>query len=70
MTLHINTNDKLSTRAGFCVLYPSDAVLFRVLLLQAILLQSLSHGEVGRVGGGEQDGLIGDVGLQTVCVDP
>lgn len=53
-----------------CVLYPSNAVLSGILFLQAVFLQSLCHGEVGRIGGGEQNGLIRDVGLQTVCVDP
>lgn len=50
--------------------YPGDAVLSRVLLLQPVLLQRLHHRKVSCVSRGEQDGLIGDVGLQTVRVDP
>lgn len=50
--------------------YPSNAVLLGVLLLQTILFQSLHHSKVSRVSRGEEDGLIWDVGLQTVGVYP
>lgn len=48
--------------------YPGDAELSRVLLLQTVLLQRLDHRKVGCVSGGEQDGLVRDVGLQAVGV--
>lgn len=41
--------------------HPGNAVVLRVLLLQAILLQRFGHREVRRVRGRQQDGLVGDI---------
>lgn len=41
--------------------HPGNAVVLRVLLLQAVLLQSFGHRKARRVRGGQQDRLVGDI---------